>query len=77
MSASVYRGGIPPGGGLKGYPVDRLYEEIAFLAYYFHWDHDLLMNMEHQDRKRWCREVSEINRKLGSDDNEKSIESLL
>lgn len=46
------------------YPSDRLYEEMAFLAYYLHWPYDQLMQMQHQERRRWCNEVSQINKKL-------------
>jgi hypothetical protein len=58
-------------GGIKGYPHERLHEEVAFLAYHFHWDHDVLMNLEHRDRQRWCEEVSKINSKWNS--NEKAV----
>jgi hypothetical protein len=50
---------------MKAYPKDQLYEEMAFLAYYLHWSPDELMSMDHRERQRWCREVSNINRKLG------------
>ena len=46
------------------YPVDRLYEEMAFLAYYLHWSTDDLMQLEHQERRRWCEEISRINKNL-------------
>ena len=49
---------------MTGYPLDRIYEEVAFIAYYFHWSHDEIMQMEHLERKRWCEEISDINRKL-------------
>lgn len=49
---------------MTGYPLDRLYEEVAFLAYYLHWDHESILNMEHQMRQRWCEEVSRIHGKL-------------
>ena len=44
-------GGAP--GGIRGYPVDQLNEEVAFLAYHFHWPHDELMALEHRDRRGW------------------------
>jgi hypothetical protein len=50
---------------MKGYPLDALHEEIAFLGYYLHWDHRTLMELEHRDRRRWCEEVSRINRDVG------------
>ncbi|MBD2867590.1 DUF6760 family protein [Paenibacillus arenilitoris] len=55
------------GGPLLGYPADRLYEEVGFVAYYFHWSHDDIMNMEHAERRRWCDEISKINRKLNDE----------
>ncbi|XME04426.1 DUF6760 family protein [Lachnospiraceae bacterium C1.1] len=55
--------------GLVSYPQDRLYKEMAFLAYYLHWSQDDLMNMDHRERRRWCSEISSINRKLSGDQN--------
>nr|WP_284640496.1 DUF6760 family protein [Paenibacillus chinjuensis] len=37
------------------------------MAYYFHWQHDDIMNMEHRERRRWCSEVSRINRSLNDE----------
>jgi hypothetical protein len=41
-----------------------LYEEVAFLAYHFHWSADAILEMEHVDRRRWVREVSAINQRM-------------
>ena len=41
-----------------------LYEEMAFIAYHIHWSHDELMHLDHSERRRWCREISSINRAL-------------
>ena len=49
---------------MKAYPVAALYEEMAFIAHHFHWSHDELMGLEHRDRRRWCHEISAINRAL-------------
>ncbi len=57
---------------MNGYPLDRLHEEVAFLAYHFHWDYETIMNMEHRERLKWCEEVSKINKKLNGDET-KSI----
>ncbi len=46
------------------YPADRLYEEMAFLSYYLHWSHDEVMRLDHKERRRWCSEISKINKKL-------------
>jgi len=47
---------------MRPWPVDVLYEEMAFLAMHLHWSHAELMAMEHRERRRWCREISAINR---------------
>ncbi len=47
-----------------------LYEEMAFIAHHFHWPRAELMQLEHRERRRWCREISAINRALdGAPDN--------
>jgi hypothetical protein len=57
-----------------GYPSDRLFEEVAYLAYYFHWPHDQIMRMEHRDRQRWVAEVARINQRLNEADALRSSE---
>jgi hypothetical protein len=59
-------------GGINGYPLDRLYEEVAFIAYHFHWPFEEIINLEHRDRQRWCEEISKINRRL-SGEKQRSI----
>ena len=46
-----------------GYPLDRLFEEVAYVAYHFHWPHDQIMGLEHGERQRWVAEIAEINRR--------------
>ncbi|MGH7790940.1 MAG: DUF6760 family protein [Thermodesulfobacteriota bacterium] len=55
-----------------GYPLDRIYEEVAFIAYHFHWTHEEIINMEHKERQRWVEEISRINRHL-SGEKQRSI----
>ncbi|MCH8897871.1 MAG: hypothetical protein IIC33_06215 [Chloroflexi bacterium] len=50
--------------GVGRYSVERLYEELAYLAYHLHWPYDHLLNMEHAERLRWVGEVSKINQRL-------------
>lgn len=57
---------------MTGYPLDRIYEEVAFIAYHLHWSFEEIMNMEHAERQRWCEEVSKINRQL-SGERQRSI----
>jgi Family of unknown function (DUF6760) len=47
-----------------GYPLNRLFEEVAYIAYYFHWPHDQILSMEHHERQRWVAEIATINRRL-------------
>jgi hypothetical protein len=50
-----------------GYPVERIYEEVAFIAYYFHWPHDDIMEMPHRERRQWCDEISKIHKKANNE----------
>ena len=36
---------------------------MTFIASHFHWGRDELMTMNHGERRRWCREISENNRR--------------
>ena len=56
--------GVKHSGGVLGYPLKALYEEIAFVAYHFHWPPDAILNMEHPERRRWVQEISGINQRL-------------
>lgn len=67
MRARLRCGGQFAGGGVKGYPLDQIYEEVAFLGYYMHWDYDKVLNMEHAERRRWCEEAGKINKKIGGE----------
>ena len=53
--------------GLALYPVDQLYEEMAFIAYHFGWSNTELLLLDHDQRRRWCEEISSINRRLNGD----------
>ncbi len=46
------------------YAADRLFEEVAYVAYHFHWSMDAIMDLEHADRHRFAAEISSINRRL-------------
>jgi hypothetical protein len=58
------RGGPGRTGGVVGYPLDRLQEEVAYLAYHFHWPLDDILKLEHGERQEWVNEVAKINRRL-------------
>ena len=50
--------------GIKLYPKDEMYKEMSFISYYFHWSNEEVMAMDHMSRRRWCSEISAINREL-------------
>jgi hypothetical protein len=58
-------------GGLRLYPKDDLYREMSFISYYFHWPQDEVLNMDHATRRRWCSEISSINKSLNPSDKKK------
>ena len=49
---------------MTGYPSDRLFEEVAYVAYHFHWPYDQIMHMEHHERQQWVAEIAGINRRM-------------
>ncbi|MBN1139914.1 MAG: hypothetical protein JXM73_25310 [Anaerolineae bacterium] len=51
-------------GGVVGYPLDRLHEEVAYIAYHFHWPPGEILGLEHGERQRWVEEIAKINRRL-------------
>jgi hypothetical protein len=46
------------------YPLDQLNEEVAYVAYYFHWPLEEILAMEHNDRREWAKKIGEINKKM-------------
>lgn len=41
-----------------------MYREVSFIAYYYHWDMQTVMTLDHQTRRRFCAEISEIHKQL-------------
>ena len=46
------------------YATDRLHEEVAYVAYHFHWGLDALLDLEHADRRRYVEEIGRINTRM-------------
>lgn len=63
MPAPFYIGGDPPR-RITLYPQDRLYEEMAYIAYHFHWSYAEIMQMDHRERQLWIDEIVDINTRL-------------
>jgi hypothetical protein len=43
------------------YATDRLFEEVAYVAYHFHWPMDAILDLEHPLRLRFVEEIGRIN----------------
>lgn len=52
---------------METYPEDRLYEEVAFIAYHFNWSREEVMSLPHSERQRWCEEISDINSRINEE----------
>jgi hypothetical protein len=46
------------------YATDRLFEEVAYVAYHLHWSMDTILDLEHPLRLRFVEEIGRINRRL-------------
>ena len=59
-----FSGRGPEFGGAIGYPSAELFEEVAYVAYHFHWPYTDLMNLDHLERRRWLQEIAKINERI-------------
>lgn len=64
MPGGVRSGGQLHGGGIIGYPSTRLFEEVAYIAYHFHWPYQQIVQLEHVERRKWVDEIAKINNRL-------------
>lgn len=55
-----------------GYPLRQLNEEMAFLAYHFHWPLQEILSLEHRDRRTWVSQISTINQQMNQQMSEES-----
>ena len=39
---------------------DHLYQEVAFVAFHFHWSLDDILDLEHPTRRRFVREIHRL-----------------
>lgn len=46
------------------YAADQIYEELAYVAYHFHWALDDLLDLEHRQRGRYVKEIANINTRM-------------
>ncbi len=52
------------------YATNRLHEEIAYVAYHFHWPLDDIIDLEHATRQRFVSEIASINERLSEEQGE-------
>jgi hypothetical protein len=41
-----------------------LFEEVAYVAYHFHWPYEEILSLDHGERRRWVAEIATINERL-------------
>ena len=46
------------------YPLEEIAQEVAFVAYHFHWSPQEILNLEHRQRQQWVKEIAKINRRF-------------
>ncbi|MER8095112.1 MULTISPECIES: DUF6760 family protein [Streptomyces] len=42
---------------MRGYPVARVRQEVAFLGRHVHWTLAELLTLDHSERMEWIREI--------------------
>ncbi|MFG2383773.1 DUF6760 family protein [Streptomyces avermitilis] len=48
------------------YATDRIHEEIAYIAFHFHWSLETILDLEHRDRRHYTEQIAAlVNRASG------------
>ena len=42
------------------YAPERLHQEVAYVAYHFHWGHDEILELEHADRRGYVGQIADL-----------------
>jgi hypothetical protein len=50
------------------YEIDRLYEEVSYVAYHFHWPLQDILDLEHPVRHRFMDQIGRINTRMNESD---------
>ena len=53
--------------GNRDVRAQRLYEEVAYVAYHFHWALTDILDLEHPQRLRYVTEIASINTRLAEE----------
>ena len=43
------------------YAADRIYEEVAYVAYHFHWSREEILDLEHAERHEYVGRIARLN----------------
>jgi hypothetical protein len=43
-----------------GYPLDRVYREVAILGSYANWTLTEVLGLDHAERRRWVHEIGSV-----------------
>lgn len=46
------------------YPIDKLRDEVVFIAYHLHWSLAEILELPHAERVAWVGRVSKINTRI-------------
>jgi hypothetical protein len=49
------------------YGETQISEEVAYIAYHFHWPLEQILTLEHADRRRWAQQISVINERMNEE----------
>ena len=68
MQGEIYgrHGRWEPGGILISSP-ERLWEEISYIAYHFHWSLDEILDLENAQRRVFIENIANINKRMSGD----------
>ncbi len=42
--------------------MEQLLQEVAFVAYHFHWSREEIYTMTHPERRQWTDQIGRLNR---------------
>ena len=42
------------------YAPEGLEQEVAYVAYHFHWGHGEILDLEHPDRRRYVTQIADL-----------------
>lgn len=49
------------------YAASRIYEEVAYVAFHFHWGLDQILDLEHPQRLRFVHEIAALNTRINEE----------